>query len=145
MKRTAQWYFFVVSVMGLGIFFMLHLGSQLAPPVSPPSTNFVAHSTEHLADIGDSSFSASVEANLQENANDPLSRLFLQLFVVIAVCYVIGWIFTRCRQPFQYRCYLFPWSAAGVVPLWPSRSAGSIVYGLCLVHGNFHEHYRLSC
>ena len=99
MKRTAQWYFFVVSVMGLGIFFMLHLGSQLAPPVSPPSTNFVAHSTEHLADIGDSSFSASVEANLQENANDPLSRLFLQLFVVIAVCYVIGWIFTRCGQP----------------------------------------------
>src|SRR5713101_1880935 len=99
MKRTAQLYFFVVSVMGLGIFFMLHLGSQLAPPVSPPSTNFVAHSTEHLADIGDSSFSASVEANLQENANDPLSRLFLQLFVVIAVCYVIGWIFTRCGQP----------------------------------------------
>src|SRR6266436_1051163 len=99
MKRTAQLYFFVVSVMGLGIFFMLHLGSQLAPPVSTLSTKFVAHSTEHLADIGDSSFSASVESNLQENANDPLSRLFLQLFVVIAVCYVIGWIFTRCGQP----------------------------------------------
>ena len=34
-----------------------------------------------------------------ENANDPLSRLFLQLFVVVAVSYVVGWIFTRCGQP----------------------------------------------
>jgi len=99
MKRTAQLYFFVVSVMGLGIFFMLHLGSQLAPPVSTLSTKSVAHSTEHLADIGDSSFSASVESSLLENANDPLSRLFLQLFVVIAVSYAVGWIFTRCGQP----------------------------------------------
>ena len=99
MKRTAQLYFFVVSVMGLSIFFMLHLGSQVAPPVSPMSTKFVAHSTEHLADIGDSSFSASVKSSLQENANDPLSRLFLQLFVVIAVSYAVGWIFTRCGQP----------------------------------------------
>src|SRR5206468_9184987 len=99
MKRTAQLYFFVVSVMGLSIFFMLHLGSQVAPPVSPMSTKFVAHSTEHLADIGDSSFSASVKSSLQENANDPLSRLFLQLFVVIAVSYAVGWLFTRCGQP----------------------------------------------
>src|SRR5712691_13393497 len=99
MKRTARLYFFAVSVMGLSIFFILHLGSQLSPPVSPMSTEFVAHSTEHLADIGDHSFSASVESSLWDNANDPLTRLFLQLFVVIAVCYVVGWIFTRCGQP----------------------------------------------
>src|SRR5881392_2180700 len=99
MKRTAQLYFFVVSVMGLSIFFMLHLGSQVAPPVSPMSTKFVAHSTEHLADIGDSSFSASVKSSLQENANDPLTRLFLQLFVVTSVSYLVGWIFTHFGQP----------------------------------------------
>ncbi len=34
-----------------------------------------------------------------ENATDPLSRFFLQLFVVIAVSYAVGWLFTRCGQP----------------------------------------------
>jgi len=99
MKRTAQLYFFMVSVMGLGIFFILQAGNQLPSPVFRPSTESVAQITPHLAGTGDSSFSASVEFSLRENANDPLSRLFLQLFVVIAVSYLVGWIFSRCGQP----------------------------------------------
>jgi len=99
MKRTVQLYFLVVAVMGLGIFFILQAGNQLPSPVVPPSTESIAQITPHFAGAGDSSYSASVESSLQENANDPLSRLFLQLFVVIAVCYVVGWIFTRCGQP----------------------------------------------
>jgi Kef-type K+ transport system membrane component KefB len=85
--------------MGLGIFFILQAGNQLPSPVFPPSTESIARVNPHLAGAGDSSFSASVESSLRENANDPLSRLFLQLFVVVAVSYVVGWIFTRCRQP----------------------------------------------
>jgi Kef-type K+ transport system membrane component KefB len=85
--------------MGLGIFFILQAGNQLPSPVFPLSTESNARSAPHSAGAGDSSFSASVESSLRENANDPLSRLFLQLFVVVAVSYVVGWIFTRCRQP----------------------------------------------
>ena len=96
MKRTVQLYFLVVAVMGLGIFFILQAGNQLPSPIS---TESIAHITPHLAGAGNSSISASVASSLRDNANDPLSRLFLQLFVVIAVSYLVGWIFTRCGQP----------------------------------------------
>ena len=44
-------------------------------------------------------FGQAVKQRLEQNAADPLSRFFLQLFVVITVSYFVGWIFTRCGQP----------------------------------------------
>ena len=40
-----------------------------------------------------------MEHRLLQNAEDPLTRFFLQLFVVIVVSNAIGWIFTRGGQP----------------------------------------------
>src|SRR5262245_38275461 len=97
MIRTAQLYFFVVSAVALGIFFILRAGDQLPAPavrLSPQS-----QSTPHLPSTADYSFSASVKSSLRDNANDPLSRLFLQLFVVIIISYLVGWIFTHFGQP----------------------------------------------
>ena len=37
MKRSAKLYLIIVSVVGLGIFFILHLGSELPPPSAPIS------------------------------------------------------------------------------------------------------------
>src|SRR5213595_1501426 len=99
MKRTAFYYFFMVTALGLGIFFILRTGNQLPAPALPLSTQSSSQITPHLTGAGDYSFSASVESSLWDNANDPLSRLFLQLFVVIAVSYLVGWIFTRFGQP----------------------------------------------
>jgi Kef-type K+ transport system membrane component KefB len=99
MKRTAQLYLLIVSIVGLGIFFILHVGSQLPPPVSRPSTKPVAVTTPHVIDVSDSSFFALVESNLRQNSTNPLSRLFLQLFIIIGASGVAGWIFTRCAQP----------------------------------------------
>jgi Kef-type K+ transport system membrane component KefB len=99
MKRAAQLYLVIVSVVGLGIFFILHVGSQLPSPVSRLSSAPVAAATPHLTDMSDSSFFASVESNLRQNAANPLSRLFLQLFTIITVSGVVAWIFTRCGQP----------------------------------------------
>src|SRR5437868_9115396 len=99
MKRTALYYFFMVTALGLGIFFILRAGNQLPAPALPLSTQSSSQITPHLTGAGDYSFSASVESSLWDNANDPLTRLFLQLFVVITVSYVIGWIFTRFGQP----------------------------------------------
>ena len=99
MKRTTLYYFFVVTAVGLGVFFILRAGNQLAAPALPLSTEAVSPIAPRIAGAGDYSFAASVESSLQENANDPLSRLILQLFVVIAVSYVVGGIFTRFGQP----------------------------------------------
>ena len=99
MKRTALYYFFVVTAVGLGVFFILRAGNQLPAPALPLSTESISPIAPRIAGAGDYSFAASVESSLQENANDPLSRLILQLFVVIAVSYVVGGIFTRFGQP----------------------------------------------
>jgi hypothetical protein len=99
MKRTAQLHLVIVSIVGLGIFFILQVGSQLPSPVSRLSTEPGAVTTPHSTDASGSSFFASVKSNFRQNANNPLSRLFLQLFIIIGASGVIGWIFTRCGQP----------------------------------------------
>src|SRR5437773_5544753 len=99
MKRTAPYYFFMVTALGLGIFFILRAGNQLPAPTLPLSPESSSQITPHLPRAADYSFSSSVESSLRDNANDPLSRLILQLFVVIAVSYLVGWIFTHFGQP----------------------------------------------
>jgi len=99
MKRTAQLYLIIVSIVGLGIFFILHLGSHLPPPIPSISAEAAAQATPHVTDASNSSFFASVESSLRQNGANPLSRLFLQLFVIIGASGVVGWIFARCGQP----------------------------------------------
>ena len=99
MKRAAQLYLVIVSIVGLGIFVILHLGNQLPPPVSRLSIESVAATTPHSINASGSSFFASVESNLRQNATNPLSLLFLQLFIIIGASGVVGWLFTRCGQP----------------------------------------------
>jgi len=98
MKRTAQLYLLIVSIVGLGIFFILHEGSQLPPPVSRLAPEPIAATTPHSTDVGNASFFAAVESTLRQNAGNPLSRLFLQLLIIICASGVVGWIFTRCGQ-----------------------------------------------
>src|SRR5215472_19173780 len=101
MKRAAQLYLLIVSIVGLGIFFILHVGSQLPPPVSRPSTEPAAvatPATPHPSGVGGSSFFASVKSNLWQNVTTPLSRLFLQLFIIICASAVVAWLFTHWGQ-----------------------------------------------
>jgi len=98
MKRTAQLYLLIVSIVGLGIFFILDAGSQLPPPVSRLSTQTVAATTPHSTDVNGSSLFTSVKSTLWQNATNPLSRLFLQLLIIIVASGVVAWIFTRCGQ-----------------------------------------------
>jgi Kef-type K+ transport system membrane component KefB len=99
MKRTAQLYLLIVSIVGLGIFVILHLGSQLPSPVSRFSTEAIAATTPPPTDASNSSFLASAGSSLRQNATSPLSRLFLQLFMIIAASGIVAWIFSRCGQP----------------------------------------------
>jgi len=99
MKRTAQLYLVIVSIVGLGIFFILHEGSQLPSPVSRLSTEPVAATTPQLTDANNYSFLASVESNFRQSATNPLSRLFLQLLIIISASGLVAWIFARFGQP----------------------------------------------
>jgi Kef-type K+ transport system membrane component KefB len=99
MKRTARLYLLIVSVAGLGIFFILHFGERLPAPASPLSTESVARTTPDVTAVGDSSFFASVESSLRQNGANPLSRLFLQLLIIVSASCAVGWMFTRFGQP----------------------------------------------
>jgi Kef-type K+ transport system membrane component KefB len=99
MKRTALYYFIAVCASGLGIFFILLAGNHVTAPGLPLSTQPISQTTPHLTGGGDYSFYAAVESSLWNNANDPLTRLFLQLFIVTAVSYLVGWIFSHFGQP----------------------------------------------
>jgi hypothetical protein len=65
MKRTAFYYFFMVTAVGLGIFFILRVGNQLPAPALPFSTQSGFQIAPHLAGASDYSFSASVESSLR--------------------------------------------------------------------------------
>jgi len=98
MKRSAQLYLIIVSVVGLGIFFILHAGTQLPSPVSRLPNGSVAVATPNPTVVSGSSFFAAVQSGLRQNATNPLSRLFLQLFIIIGASGVVAWLFTRCGQ-----------------------------------------------
>jgi Kef-type K+ transport system membrane component KefB len=98
MKRTALYYFFMVTALGVGIFFILRTGNQLPEPRLQLSTQNSSQVTPPQRGAGDYSFSAAVESSLWDNANDPLTRLFLQLLVVTSISYLVGWIFAHFGQ-----------------------------------------------
>jgi hypothetical protein len=95
MKHTALYYFFAVSTVGIGIFLILRAGNQLPQPVHSVPTRTASPPAKPI----DSSLVNSVKFSLSQNVTSPLSRLFLQLFLIIAVCGIVGWLFTRCGQP----------------------------------------------
>jgi hypothetical protein len=94
MKRTPKLYLLIVSVVGFGIFFILHVGSQLLTPAFRFST-VATPNTAHPNGVGGSPFLASVKSNFWQSATSPLSRLFLQLFIVISASGVVAWLFAH--------------------------------------------------
>ena len=99
MQRTAQLYLLIVGIAGLGILLFLQAGRRLPPPSFPVNAPAAVQLIPDGMTADTSSLRQSVEERLLQNADDPLSRFFLQLFVVITVSYSVGWLFTRCGQP----------------------------------------------
>ena len=97
-KETAWLYVIVVSVVGAGILFSLYAGAHLAPPATTSPHIAVAQEGVHRADAIPSS-SATVIAGLVHNASTGLSRLILQLAIILSVSSAVGWAFTRGGQP----------------------------------------------
>ena len=99
MTRSAQLYLVLISVAALSILVMLRSGSQLPPPRPAVSESVTSLQPAHHPVDGSSSFLAAAKGTLYQNATSGLSRLFLQLFIIIAAACAAGVVFTRIGQP----------------------------------------------
>jgi Kef-type K+ transport system membrane component KefB len=99
MGRAAKVYLVISSIAVLGIVWLIHLGGQLPPPVASttPLETGVHATPAHAATSG--SFWAVATSALSQNSASGLSRLFLQLFVIILAASVFGGLFARFGQP----------------------------------------------
>jgi K+:H+ antiporter len=97
-RETAWLYVIVVSVVGAGILFSLYVGVHLPPPALASPQIALAQEGVHRADAIRSS-SPTVMSGLVHNAGTELSRLILQLGIILSVSSAVGWAFTRGGQP----------------------------------------------
>ena len=101
MTRAAQAYLIIVSVAALGIFAILRAGSRIEPahPV-PARPALSAPLGQHMGQaLPANDFLSAAGAALQQNATNSLSRLFLQLLLIIGFASVLGAVFQRIGQP----------------------------------------------
>ncbi len=105
MSRTVQLYLVITTIALVGIFGLLRLGNRLTPPLaagSSLSSPVAASQTGPDKATGPAqatTFLTSATANLYQNGTSGLSRLFLQLFVIIAVAALAGAVAARLGQP----------------------------------------------
>jgi Kef-type K+ transport system membrane component KefB len=99
--RIIQLYLVIVVLAGLGIGLVLHQGSHLSPERGHGRRTAVAAqpATAQQSRASAGALAESVLTRLGQNANDDLTRFFLQLLIVISVSYSIGWIFTKIGEP----------------------------------------------
>ena len=97
-RETAWLYVAVVTIVGAGILFSLYAGAHLAPPTTASRHIAVAQEGVHRADAIRSP-SPTILAALAHNASTGLSRLILQLAIILSVSSAMGWAFMRLGQP----------------------------------------------
>jgi Kef-type K+ transport system membrane component KefB len=94
MRRTLGLYLLILVLVVVPIVGLLHFGSALAAPAGTP---LVLPAVPAVA-TGGSPVSLML-SGLAQNLEHPLSHLFLQLLVIIAVARVMGRLFTAIGQP----------------------------------------------
>lgn len=96
-KETAWLYVAVVSIVGAGILFSLYAGAHLLP-TAPSGHISVVQEGVHRTDAVRSP-SPSILSAIAHNASTGLSRLILQLAIILSVASAVGWAFMRFGQP----------------------------------------------
>src|SRR6187397_493442 len=95
MKRFLV-YLLVLIIFGLGISLTLEQGRKLpAPQSGEPHLRLNSSSPGGVEGIGPS---ASLLVNLRENFQDPLTRLFVQLILIVMAARLCGMAAVRIRQ-----------------------------------------------
>src|SRR5690348_5529941 len=98
MKRTAQLYLVILGIAAV-ILLVLHQGAQLPLPVATGESSGLAAHVNHVGQVGGGTFLSSIKSTLTENGSAPLSKLIMQLIVIIVACSILGSLFTRWKQP----------------------------------------------
>src|SRR5262245_55101414 len=99
MQTAARHYLLLVGFAVAGLVLILRAGSDLPVLEAPLAVPIASQTIGSERPTPSIPLNQEVEQRLEQNAADPLSRFFLQLFVVITVSYAIGWLFSRCGQP----------------------------------------------
>ena len=97
-RETAWLYVAVVTIVGAGILFSLYAGARLPRPTTASRHIAVAQEGVHRADAIRSP-SLTILVALAHNASTGLSRLILQLAIILSVSSAVGWAFMRLGQP----------------------------------------------
>ena len=101
MTRTARLYLIITSVAVLGIFGVLEMGKELTIPsasrVVASQSASPGGTTQAVAQEG--GLLTALTSSLYLNGTSGLSRLFLQLFVIIATASLAGTVASRVGQP----------------------------------------------
>ena len=95
LKKLSFLYVVTLLVASTAIISVLHFGSELRPPLT---TTAVAEKALPVAAPAEPAFSAFAR-NLRVNFDHPLSRLLVQLLVVIALAQLAGRLCRRIGQP----------------------------------------------
>jgi Kef-type K+ transport system membrane component KefB len=97
MKQSAVAYYVVLlAAFALGMFGVLRYGAKLPPPAHAAEARNAAEKLNPAPGAG--SLDATSSGNNQ-NLQSPVSRLLLQLRVIIAVSRLVGRAFSLCGQP----------------------------------------------
>ncbi|HKV11874.1 MAG TPA: cation:proton antiporter [Thermoanaerobaculia bacterium] len=90
MRKNLLVYLALLVLFGAGIYGILHFGSRLGPPGAPAGQTEAAAATPPAGGFAQGLF---------ENVRHPLSRLLLQVLVIVAAARVLGSLFAKIRQP----------------------------------------------
>ena len=98
--KTVILYLLALLVFGAGIFVTLEQGRKLGAPAAPaaPAARVPAPAA-NPGELPGVEPSSSLLANLHDNLQDPLPRLFLQLIVIILAARLAGALAVKIHQP----------------------------------------------
>ena len=96
MKSAVAYYVLLLTAFGLGMFGVLHWGARLPPPAPVAEAGQPA---KELNSVSGGVPAGSTSPGNDRNLQSPVSRLLLQLLVIIAVSRLVGRAFSLCGQP----------------------------------------------
>lgn len=99
MRAAAQGYLLLVGLAIIGITVILRIGSSIPEPTSPTLLSEPASALSSAVAPGAVPSRDQPASVPPAKAGDPLTRLLLQLVVIITVSYLVGSVFARFGQP----------------------------------------------
>jgi Kef-type K+ transport system membrane component KefB len=99
MRAAAQGYLLLVGLVIVGIAVILRIGASIPEPTAPAPSSEPASALSSVATPAAAPSQDDSSSVPPRKSGDPLTRLLLQLVVIITVSYLVGWLFGRFGQP----------------------------------------------